>query len=67
MNWIKVSERLPDTGDMIIYCSKTNRVSSIGMYWNDPNDPRGPVPSRPDYLTWDTVTHWILLPEVPKE
>ncbi len=66
MYWINVKDRLPEKGMMIIYCSNTNIVSSIGIYWDDPQDPRGPVPSRPDYLTWKTVTHWMPLPEVPQ-
>lgn len=67
MEWIKVSEKLPNKGDMIIYCSKTKRVSSIGIYWDDPDDPRGPIPSRPGWLKWENVTHWMELPEVQKD
>ena len=64
--WIRVEDSLPKKGSLIIYCSKTHHVSAIGYYWNDENDPRGPIPSCPNWLTWDSVTHWMPLPEVPK-
>lgn len=65
--WISVKDRLPKKGLIIVYCSKTHHVSAIGIYWDDHDDPLGPIPSRPNWLTWDTVTHWMPLPELPKD
>lgn len=64
MEWISIKDKLPEKGDRIVYCSRTRYVSAIGRYWNDAYDVRGPIPSRPDWLTWDTVTHWFKLDEV---
>lgn len=66
MEWVKVENRLPEKGQLIVYCAKSRHVSAIGIYWDDKHDPLGPIPSRPNWLTWDTVTHWMPLPETPK-
>lgn len=59
-------DELPKIGDLIVYCARSEFICAIGIYWNDPHDPRGPVPSRPDPLRWENVTHWFKIDPVPK-
>lgn len=67
MKWICIKDQLPCKGDLIVYCSNTRHISAIGIYWGDPNDPKGLIPSCPNYLTWEKVTHWFKLDEVDKK
>lgn len=56
--WISVTERLPEVGEVVIICTDKNFVYAgelIGDTWFLDND------------SWTaTVTHWMPLPEPPK-
>lgn len=55
--WIPVTERLPEQGQEVIAYSGNILSPSVFAYkfW------------RKDYDTWVHVTHWMPLPEPPKE
>ena len=57
--WIPVTERLPEKDDAVIICTDKNFIYAgelIGDTWYLDND------------SWtETVTHWMPLPEPPKE
>lgn len=55
--WIPVSERLPVQGqEVIVYTGNVLKPCVMGyLFWN------------PEYDTWARVTHWMPLPEAPKE
>lgn len=55
--WIPVSERLPEHGqEVIIYTGNIQKPTVLAyQFWN------------PKYDTWAHVTHWMPLPEPPKE
>ena len=67
INWISIKEKLPTVGVRILV------TDGIGMavseYYND-TDPGYPPFSGDDY-EWDmwkeNITHWALLPELPKK
>lgn len=60
--WISVKERLPDSNDMVLICDKFG----VGLAWFERH--------RGKNLYWNSdtgiiknVTHWMPLPEPPKE
>ena len=57
MKWIPVTERLPKHGqEVIIYTGNILKPTVLAyQFWN------------PKYDTWCHVTHWMPLPEPPKE
>jgi hypothetical protein len=61
--WIPVSERLPEEGKSVLVCYRSgwSRVE-IGLRRDD----RWAVPGAGTYRT-KLVTHWMPLPEVPKD
>lgn len=65
MKWKSVKDELPEPGDYIVYCSRHRYISAVGFYWGN-LDPLGPVPSCPDWLPWNIVTHWFKLDDIPE-
>lgn len=68
--WIPVSERLPEEhGEYLTLtpCRIENRKYSTWLSWYDPK--RGFYDIDPEWgdIEIDTVTHWMPLPEQPKE
>lgn len=67
MNWIKCSERMPENGKRVLVVTENNGYSWIdigyideagywtidGEIWDKKSDP--------------AITHWMPLPELPKE
>lgn len=65
MEWIKCSERMPETGDdVLVYCPDTNE-QFVAVTWDGSTDFQ--------YARYETVnivcepTHWMPLPEPPSE
>lgn len=56
-NWIPVTERLPEHGQEVIVYSGNILKPTVFAYqfWN------------PKYDSWKHITHWMPLPEPPKE
>lgn len=63
--WIGVKERLPlpETERYLVACilPDGNRTVHTAVWAWDENDEQG------DWINWDVVTHWMPLPEPPKE
>lgn len=64
--WISVKDRLPEMGEMIVYSSGISERSCIGRFVGF-DDPLGPIPSCPNWLSWEDVKYWMPLPEFPGE
>lgn len=62
--WIPVTERLPETCAAVLVClhwGSDNDEITVGEYWKNSK-------SSPGWGTFDPyVTHWMPLPETPKE
>lgn len=63
-HWISVKERLPENGQKIIaaFCGSGGQVADQAIYSN----------GEFDFASWayvwaDNITHWMPLPEPPKE
>ena len=61
--WIPVTERLPEKGEVVLACGKRHATS--GMF-------QGASRNNPKLWHWKSntlkeVTHWMPLPEPPKE
>lgn len=61
--WISVTERLPDKGEIVLACGKRHATS--GMF-------QGALRNNPKLWNWKgntlkEVTHWMPLPQPPKE
>lgn len=57
MEWISVKDRLPETKEAIVYAESgigMIDVKLLGMDWQD-------------FVCRFNVTHWMCLPEPPKE
>lgn len=63
--WISVKERLPPPGTKIYLIASHSSdgeqiVKSSVWAWNE-------IGEKGDWINWDVVTHWMPLPEPPKE
>lgn len=70
MNWISVKERLPEGADYVLVCctmkvtSKIDYVNAVTMAFVCEE---GFVDVELDEVITEGVTHWMPLPEPPKE
>lgn len=65
MNWIKCTEQLPPK-DIKVLCCYSDQYMDIMEYWYD--DEKGkPEFWNPPNPPINNVTHWMPLPEAPKE
>ena len=57
MKWIPVTERLPEYGQEVIVCSHRTVLPLVFTtnFWDAEHD------------NWQGITHWMPLPEPPKE
>lgn len=55
--WISVKERLPERGQEVIVCDGGVQKPIVFAYhfWNQ------------SYASWANITHWMPMPEAPKE
>lgn len=61
--WVNVKAKLPEVGKVVLALGE--RSATTGMF-------QGTMANRPDIWMWKNhtpkhVTHWMLLPEPPKE
>ena len=59
--WIPVSERLPENGDTVIVCD--TREDYVNSFWYD----HGWWYNEGHRVSLEEITHWMPLPEPPKE
>ena len=70
MEWISVKDRLPENeGRLIVLCEKVVMPAHFyPEYVGGPNFEECDIYSNcADFLDLDKVTHWMPLPEPPKE
>lgn len=60
MRWIELSKRLPKEDDIIVYSCGSVITSCVGRYCGE----HDPMPSAPNWLPWENVTHWFKLDEI---
>lgn len=64
--WIKCSERMPDAhGFYLTYMEELDRFTVL--LWTGKDDPSQPEAWNRAGLCADCITHWMPLPEKPKE
>lgn len=64
--WIKCSDRLPDVfGFYLTYMEELDRFTVL--LWTGKDDASNPEKWIGASLTTDCITHWMPLPERPKE
>jgi hypothetical protein len=64
MEWISVKDRLPEK-DFKVLCFYSNQYIDVLEYWYDEKEI--PVFFNPPLHSVNDVTHWMPLPEPPKE
>jgi hypothetical protein len=63
MNWIKVSDKMPKKNEVVLLYG---RLTGIITGWYD--EPKGQWNTGGKFnLMLDLCTHWMCLPETPKE
>lgn len=62
-NWISVKDRLPDENEIILLCD--GKEVTVGFRWN--GFITGEIRWNCQDDWFETVTHWMPLPELPKE
>ena len=75
VEWIKVSDRLPETKGfyLVVYANDSNPAESTEYYWSGIHWHCDDMDIDDDFLDEferihnDSVTHWMPLPEPPKE
>ena len=60
MEWISVKDRLPEKWEDVLICNCYSEVDT-DMIWENPSG------SFEFYFEGGNVTHWMPLPEPPKE
>lgn len=65
--WISVKDRLPEYEKLVLVCG--SRQPAVAMRAKNYHGPDYFFPSNPNYYSEDLqgVTHWMELPEPPKE
>lgn len=68
--WIPVTERLPDVPGYVLVCDNTAKIRRI-LWYHDSNgwgvDDKLPNRYFGNASDWRRYSHWMPLPEVPKE
>ncbi len=65
MNWISVKERLPEDGELVLVYNA--RDDFLAVLEHDSSEYESPWHGGDYWLDEDDVTHWMPLPELPKE
>ena len=73
--WIPVTERLPEPRQDVLAVWDNGEVWTVYQWWAEPNDGEDPLEYDDDvfyengefYSTKKRVTHWMPLPEPPKD
>ncbi len=66
-SWIKIQDSLPEYGDTVKWMKKSKQVFTGEFFKSDYGEPLIHDPNHPVYLCLDDVTHWMKLPNPPKE
>lgn len=62
MTWISVKDKLPEKGQMIVYCCGHEIMSATGRYCGIDD----PMPSMPLWMNQSSITHWMPIPKLPE-
>ena len=65
MNWISVKECLPEDGKEVLVCDTRDGI--IAVLEHDSGEYASPWHGCEYWLDEDEITHWMPLPEPPKE
>ena len=71
MNWIRVEEELPLIGEEVLVYTVTGHVTAlarrVSFNSNEPFFWTNDYPGRSNLHLAESVTHWMPLPEPPKD
>jgi hypothetical protein len=67
MEWISIKDNLPDIGCFCILFSPEQGIGQFVGYLEDDSTWKCYVPTEGRSIDIDWVTHWMYLPEEPKE
>lgn len=63
--WIKVSDKPPEDGQMIVYICNNNSMNAGVGVWSESDTYLHHMPSKPRWM--GRITHWMPLPTLEKE
>ena len=67
MNWISVKDYIPELMKDVLVYDASKETMAIGSLWKNGEGKYFWKDSSGWMLSIDSVTHWMLLPELPKE
>ncbi len=65
--WVSVDDRLPETGRYLCYVIEQNSLGDSSFVWNCGYSEHDKLWNSEGFSGGETITHWMSLPEPPKE
>lgn len=67
MKWISVKDKLPEEDQTVVFVEKNGSFPCLGIYNTYNGIGEWYIPAYDDAASSEFVTHWMPLPEPPKQ